>query len=126
LRRADIVLGPLGVGGHVDHVAVASALGLLAHRNVLRPNALLLAYEDIPYVMYDRCRGWQRETSAEPFADVCATQASWAAKLDAIAQYRSQERILWIDPAPWREQLLRYAAALTPPQPAERLWRRSA
>ena len=47
----DLVLAPLGIGGHVDHLVVSQAARRL-DRGV--PH-----YEDVPYLLYDRCKGWR-------------------------------------------------------------------
>lgn len=112
--RPDLVLAPLGVGGHVDHVLTARAASRLDDR--------VLHYEDVPYVLYDRCAGWQeRYGGCDRMAHRCSA-GGWAAKLQGITLYASQSQVLWYSPDTWREDLTSYAATIGPGTPAERLW----
>jgi LmbE family N-acetylglucosaminyl deacetylase len=117
-NSADLVIGPLGVGDHADHqitrIAVETATGL-AHR--------LVWYEDQPYVMRERCAGWENDMTPGLAPSLIALDpAAWGAKIDAISHYRSQLRALWSDDSSWSEQMGDYAAAVGRRGPAERYW----
>jgi len=116
IREAELLLVPLGVGDHIDHQIVAAAA-----RKLRRP---LLWYEDVPYVLFDNCLGWEDELApTDPMA--CRVIAEhWRAKLDAIDCYASQHSILWHDATRWRQDLTAYAISLGDGVPAERYWRR--
>jgi LmbE family N-acetylglucosaminyl deacetylase len=117
-NSADLVIGPLGVGNHADHritrIAADSAAGS-AHQ--------LLWYEDQPYVLRERCAGWQNDmTSGLASSLVALDAAAWSAKIGAISHYRSQLRALWDDGSSWPEQLGGYASMVGGPGLAERYW----
>ncbi|WP_327325231.1 PIG-L family deacetylase [Streptomyces sp. NBC_01210] len=116
VREAELLLAPLAVGGHVDHRITAAAA-----RQLDRP---LLWYEDIPYALFDRCRGWQKTLRpAGPFVHRAST-ADWAAKLDAIDCYVSQHPVLWEEPDRRRQVLTAYGTSVgADAAPAERYWR---
>jgi len=112
--RPDLVLAPLGIGSHVDH--------LLAARAASRLGARVLHYEDVPYVLYDRCAGWQeRFDRCERVTHTCSA-GGWAAKIHAITLYTSQSQVLWYSPDTWREDLTSYAETIGAGTPAERFW----
>jgi len=50
---ADVVLAPLGIGGHIDHLVVGAAVRVA--RDAGRETWW---YEDIPYVTYRDCADW--------------------------------------------------------------------
>lgn len=112
--RPDLVLAPLGIGGHVDHLVVADAA-----RRLGRP---VLHYEDVPYVLYDRCRGWETTISGRPARVQACSPQDWEMKVEAIACYASQREVLWYSPHTWESDLEAYAVAAGAGQPAERLW----
>ncbi|WP_158611027.1 PIG-L deacetylase family protein [Aurantiacibacter spongiae] len=74
-RRPDIIYGPCGVGGHVDHLAVREALARIA------PGAVL--WEDFPYAMREAAapRGIER---------ACLSDEILERKTAAVLAYRSQ------------------------------------
>ena len=76
VEAADLVLGPLAVGDHVDHHAVRDAL------TGLRPDALL--WEDWPYA--DR----ERAGRGEPQLRIGLNDALIAARVAACRCYASQ------------------------------------
>jgi len=125
------VYSPLGVGGHVDHLAT--------RRAAERVFSGLLYYEDYPYTMRpgavaealppETRGGWTAET-------VWLTGAALAAKVAAVAAYRSQLSSFFSGPDDLAEKLrqdglrvIADAAADGDVAPgwatgAERLWRR--
>ncbi|MFI5796305.1 PIG-L deacetylase family protein [Streptomyces sp. NPDC051677] len=116
VREAEVLLAPLAVGGHVDHRITAAAA-----RRLGQP---LLWYEDVPYALYDRCRGWQK--TLRPVGPMVhhASPADWEAKLDAIDRYVSQHPVLWEEPDRRREALTAYGTSVGAGHtPAERYWR---
>ncbi|MFG3289758.1 PIG-L deacetylase family protein [Streptomyces sp. NPDC048179] len=115
VRKAEMLLAPLAVGNHVDHRITATAA-----RRLRRP---LLWYEDVPYALYDRCRGWQE--ALRPVGPMVhhASPVDWEAKLDAIDCYVSQHPVLWEDPERRRETLTAYGTSVgAGDTPAERYW----
>jgi LmbE family N-acetylglucosaminyl deacetylase len=71
------VLGPAGIGRHVDHVATAAAVARLPV-----PDAVRLTWVDLPYGSYDRLD--------EPRLRVTLSEAAWKAKVEAIGCYETQ------------------------------------
>lgn len=116
ITSADLLLAPLGIGGHIDHKVVAAAANHLS--------LATLWYEDVPYVIYDHCREWRRDLEpADPTIRV-ATHTQWRTKLDAISRYASQHAILWPDPSNWRSFVTSYGHSVGNGAPAERFWGR--
>lgn len=72
LEGADVVLAPVGLGGHVDHLVVIAALG---DRPVVR-------WDDLPYALRAGPHERSRPAATAPVAI--------ARKLDACAAYASQ------------------------------------
>jgi LmbE family N-acetylglucosaminyl deacetylase len=75
VRTAELVLGPRGVGAHVDHRAVVDALGLLGVRAA--------AWTDQPYAARARA-------PRPPEAQRVAVDGTLERKLGACAAYASQ------------------------------------
>ncbi|HUC27880.1 MAG TPA: PIG-L family deacetylase [Streptosporangiaceae bacterium] len=112
--RPDLVLAPVGIGSHIDHLLVSAAAQQL--------DCIVLHYEDMPYVIYDHCRDWQRDFGVRTaYLHHCSDQA-WSAKISAISCYESQLEVLWYSPGTWRKDLDDYAVAIGTGQRAERLW----
>ncbi|MBH5335919.1 PIG-L family deacetylase [Streptomyces pactum] len=81
-----VVVGPAGIGGHVDHVLVRDAVTALAGAD----GPVLMLYEDLPYAA----------TGRTPAAGLTAlpvsfTEADWDAKAAAAARYVSQLPAVW-------------------------------
>ncbi len=107
--RPDVVLAPLGVGGHIDHLLVSTAARRLP--------CAVLNYEDVPYVLSRH----RQVGAAEPGLHWC-TPHGWSAKISAIECYASQLPVLWPEPRSWQDELMAYARFVGDGQPAERLW----
>ncbi len=56
LPESGPILGPLAIGGHVDHLLVREALAALVDDGSLDP-ARLLFYEDMPYAFFSAAHG---------------------------------------------------------------------
>mgnify|MGYP001446109947 CR=1 FL=1 len=101
---ARLVLGPLGTGAHVDHV--------LTRRAVLRAAAArgvpALCWQDEPYA------SWSPPPLDQTAVRVAYTTRSLAAKLAAVACYRSQLGMLWPDGQDWRAAVARAGAGGPP------------
>jgi LmbE family N-acetylglucosaminyl deacetylase len=110
----DLVVAPLAIGGHVDHRLVLRAARWLDYR--------VLHYEDVPYLLFDRCRNWGDSVSVRCAHVHHATQGAWRAKLDGIECYASQQGVLWPDRDSWHDDLTEYASAVGGGRPAERYW----
>ncbi|MCG5431784.1 PIG-L family deacetylase [Mycobacterium sp. MYCO198283] len=78
VATADLVLGPLGIGGHVDHLVVREALQRVV------PDGRLLLWEDWPYS--------DRTSDAPADADVVVNldAALLEARIAMCAAYQSQ------------------------------------
>lgn len=114
LPAAELLLAPLGVGGHVDHRLVRSAAE--------RSGREIAFYEEFPYSEWkwfavrralERPRDWESESLPLPatLADV---------KRDAILAYRSQVGALFRTEGRLGKQLRRHARRAG----GERIWRR--
>jgi LmbE family N-acetylglucosaminyl deacetylase len=107
---------PLGVGGHVDHVAVAHAAAQVEGTHF---------YEDVPYCLGDPGGEEARRrapTNVEP--ELIDVTEVFPARIAASACYRSQVRLLFGGPSTLLVRLHRYARAIAPPgRLAERSWR---
>jgi LmbE family N-acetylglucosaminyl deacetylase len=114
VEKADLLLAPLGVGDHIDHLIVAAAA-----RNLRRAT---LWYEDIPYAMNRSYRGFEATLAPADALIHYVTAAQWQRKLDAINCYASQHSILSRQPGFWRETLTAYAVSVGGGVPAERYW----
>lgn len=112
--QPDMVLAPVGIGGHVDHLLVSAAAERL--------DCAVFHYEDVPYVIYERCRDWRRASAARTAHLHYCSDEAWQAKNSAIECYRSQRSVLWYSPGTWREDLEAYAVTAGNGQRAERLW----
>lgn len=117
VQRADLVLAPLGVGRHADHLLVAAAA-----RRLDRPRDSVLWYEELPYILYDHCAGWEAEIAPGTPLISRYSRENWERKLDAIDCYASQHPILWFEPDSRREEITAHATALGDGTPAERYW----
>lgn len=114
VEEADLLLIPLGIGGHIDHQIVAAA-GL----NLRRP---VVWYEDMPYALNRHYRGWEATIAPADALIHYASAAQWRRKLGAIDCYASQLEILWGNRKMWREALTAYAVSVGGGVPAERYW----
>ncbi len=118
-RRPAVVYSLLTAGHHVDHQLLQWAARRLEGEWTLRH------YEDYPYVEDAECLraalaaaggGWQ--AALEPLSE-----EDLAARLDAVACYRSQLGVLFGGEEAMRARLAAYARSLAPGGPAERYWR---
>jgi LmbE family N-acetylglucosaminyl deacetylase len=110
-----LLVGPLGVGHHVDHVLVRQAL--------LEAGRPFLCYEDYPYAADQQAvkallgsEGWSAER-------VSLSPQALEAKIAAIACYRSQISTFWGSLEEMAAQVRAFAlAAGDGERPAERYW----
>ncbi|HEY7307053.1 MAG TPA: PIG-L family deacetylase [Bryobacteraceae bacterium] len=91
--RSELIIAPLGVGGHVDHVAVYEA----AIAAVSPRRGRLAFYEDLPYatwtpdgILTDRIRQTEAKTRLRLQPAVIRQKNAIWRKQGAISQYRSQ------------------------------------
>jgi LmbE family N-acetylglucosaminyl deacetylase len=114
----ELVLAPLGVGAHIDHVIAGSAM-----RRIDMPGDRVCWFEDIPYALYRHLKGWEQHLTADLLPlPVAIDERAWQSKIAAITSYQSQLSVLWYEEAPWQRQLRDYAVALGADGPVERLW----
>jgi len=118
--RPDLVTTVAGVGRHVDHLATRDAV-LACTASWHLPVRL---WEDLPHVLEhhgDACVGrgfpgqWRQAVE-----QLDAT--AWDRKLDALACYPSQLRMLWPDGRDWRAELNAHAHTVGNGMTAERYW----
>lgn len=96
-QRPELVLAPLGLGGHVDHLQVVRALEEAA------PGAPVARYRDTPYALRDP--GPADGLVAVPI------DGALGRKLDGAAAYASQLGFQFGGAAPMRAALTAHAAA---------------
>ena len=86
LLPSDLVLAPLGVGGHVDHIIVRRAAEALD-----RP--LVLYYSELPYTaLYpDQALAAQAGRAPRPYRISSSNMHAW---IDAVSKYASQRPML--------------------------------
>ncbi len=118
--RPATVCAPLTVGHHVDHQLVQWAARLLTSRGWE-----LRFYEDYTYVEVPGSLEATLATLGGPWPAelVPLTAEALAAKVEAIACYKSQIAGLFGDEAALRERVKSYAHSLASDGPAERYWR---
>ncbi len=114
----DLVFLPLGVGNHIDHLLVRGAAMRMRHASRA---ARWLAYEELPYVLFERCKGYDAGLEG-PSLQVETSAAAWPRKLEAIGCYTSQLPILFEAATGWRQEVLRHATAGRLARPTERVW----
>jgi LmbE family N-acetylglucosaminyl deacetylase len=113
-----LVIGPLGIGSHVDHLVVKRAIHLLAKDQ----RTQYVFYEDLPYAATRETTDGDLVTGLTPVL-ISGTIGSHDRKLRAIALYKSQTRFFPLGKAgTWQGLLADYSNSLTV-TPAERLWR---
>ena len=113
-----LVLAPLGVGAHIDHVIAGSAM-----RRIDVPGDRVCWFEDLPYALYRHLEGWEQHLTADLLPlPVAIDERAWQSKIAAITSYQSQLSVLWYEEEPWQRQLRDYAVALGAGGPVERLW----
>lgn len=114
-----LVLAPLGVGAHVDHVIAGYAI-----RRMGLDEDRVCWFEDLPYALHQHLRGWERRLTAGLVQTPIAIEEwGWQSKIAAITSYQSQLSVLWYEKTPWQVQLRDYAETLGDGKPVERLWR---
>jgi len=117
--RPELVLGPLGIGHHIDHLITHCAIRHIG----LEPDRVRW-FEDLPYAMNRQFQGWAARISSDLRSGVVRIDADrWKLKIAAIGHYSSQLDVLWDDPTPWPTQLRDYAIEIGEGEAVERLWR---
>ena len=110
LRRDDLLVCPLALGGHVDHGLVRRAAGAL--------HLPLLYYADVPYILNDpltlQSTAGSLESQLYP-----VSEAGLQAWLRGVAAYRSQVDSLFKGEGTLREAIRAYWAG----EAGTRLWR---
>lgn len=114
-RRADLAISPLGLGGHVDHIAVRRAAV-----RAIAP-ASLAFYEDLPYatwtpenVLHEHVSQVEEAIGTELKPVIIRDRKLAKLKHRAVAQYRSQ--IDWQDASAIASWSKHYGGG-------ERIWR---
>ena len=94
VNNYDIILAPLGLGGHADHIACNKAINNI--RNSIKGK--LYFYEEVAYVCY-----YYRENKKSNWGEglsntlIKISDKDFNKKIESILMYRSQLRILWSD-----------------------------
>lgn len=112
--RPEVVLTCAAIGDHVDH-RLARDAGIRLGQDL---GGLTLAWEDLPYAVGRPPAPAPGKHRPIPWP---VDDASWAAKLAAVGQYRSQLRLLWPDGG-WQADLEAHARARDERQPVELVW----
>ena len=115
LAPGGTMVGPLGIGHHVDHQLARRALASTRHP--------FTCYEDFPYAA-------NLEAAQALVGDArCAvemvklSERALEAKIAAIACYRSQISTFWTDSTEMAVKVRAFATQVGGTQPAERYWR---
>lgn len=111
LKRDDVIVCPLGVGGHVDHVLTRAAVERLVLGEVEGLNRPLLYYADIPYLMNHRGQLVGKSAGLSPNVQP-VSEAGLIAWQEGIAAYASQLGTLFEDAAAMRAAVRGYWAGL--------------
>lgn len=111
--RPSLVLAPMGIGNHVDHLLVHSAVALCR-----QPLPDILWYEDLPYGI--RKLPSPLDERLTPIG-VSFEEPDWLAKSDAVSTYRSQLAALWPN-GDAIDDLKDYAYRVGDGRLAERIW----
>lgn len=117
-RRPAVIYAPLGAGHHVDHHLVQWAARRLVPRGWR-----LRFYEDYPYVEKPALLEWALSLGSWRAELEPMSEAVLAAKVEAVACYRSQLVPLFEDGAAMPARVCAYARGLGEGGPAERFWR---
>ena len=88
-----LLLGPAGIGSHVDHVITSRAVG----RASMERRVPLWQWRDEPYASWSGAAPARADCVVIPYS-----RSSLAVKLDALRCYRSQVSMLWPAGADWR------------------------
>ncbi len=118
LGAGGVIYGPLGAGKHVDHQIVRQAL-TGAHSA-----SRIIYYEDYPYAAQPRALQealgnellWKTERTP-------LSEAAMAAKIAAVAQYRSQLSTFWESKEEMEQTIRAFAVKTGEGKAAERYWR---
>lgn len=92
INNYDIVLAPMGLGGHADHLVCNKAINNIRSQI----NGELYFYEEVAYVCY-----YYREYDKSNWGDgfnyklIELSEEDYISKINAILLYRSQLNILW-------------------------------
>jgi LmbE family N-acetylglucosaminyl deacetylase len=107
LTNEDVILSPLGVGGHVDH-----EITRLAAENFERP--LILYYEDCPYSFQPTIRSSRRALTIDMYPLIVPIDSNCISlKIKAIKEYNTPVST---------NCFVNYMAEIKPEGYAERLW----
>lgn len=109
--RPALLLAPLGIGGHADHLAARRAsVGVALDRSIE-----LLFYQDLPYAAWESGLGGAGRPSSASAGWVLPIGPHLAGKLACLEAYASQFEVAAM-------QRLVAAHALADGEPVERLW----
>lgn len=88
----DVVLAPLGIGEHADHLLTNKIMAEYALGNHSKE---VFFYEEVPYLcdMYNENTDIECPSMDPVFIEVA--ESNWKKKIDAILCYRSQLNVLW-------------------------------
>lgn len=112
-EEGDLLLAPLGLGGHVDHRLVRIAVDGWHGPGILRG-----FYEDFPYAEWE---GVHSLPGMEAYR-VGLTEEALEIKAKAIRAYRSQWPIFFATEEEILERIRAYALRVGGDAPAERFW----
>jgi LmbE family N-acetylglucosaminyl deacetylase len=116
-KTPDLILAPLGLGGHIDHLLVRSIAPCLAETC----GAALGYYEDLPYagrIPLPKILGLVSEVNSELAPIKVNLAGSLQSKLKSLSVYQTQTVPATVD------VIRQHAMNLCPLDGAERLWHR--
>lgn len=111
LERGDVVVCPLGIGGHVDHVVTRAVVEGLALSEVEGLDRPLLYYADIPYLMNHHSQLAAKTAGLRPTVQPVSEEGLGAWQ-EGVAAYASQLSTLFEDDAAMRAALRGYWAGV--------------
>jgi LmbE family N-acetylglucosaminyl deacetylase len=109
----DLIITCAAIGGHMDHLisrTVVTAVAEITETN-------LLLWEDLPYAI-----GTRLSKDIGKLMRIPVSPVNWACKLEAVARYASQTRMLWPDRGDWAKDLRDHALDRGAGQLVEVLW----
>lgn len=117
--KPDYIFSPLGIGRHVDHVMVRTAVENISES----VKADFFYYEDIPYVCQGVDSTWEEELTKNLIKEIIEVEKKdFDYKLDATKCYESQLDMLWGNTENMDKQLGLISMKYMPQKRSLRFW----
>lgn len=101
ISDADVILSPLAIGNHIDHMIVSYAARKLEK---ICPKKMIF-YEDFPYVLHYKSSEWKDLVKDMKCKTIELRETFFINKLKAVECYLSQTRMLWNSEIEQMEQM---------------------